>query len=148
MSSVSILGAPASQTIVQIPRPQGDAGKDFKIKDAMGLEEDLVLYRNIQRTVKHAAIQSGINLHSRFRDLPVDKLANIYKKVRDTHDYVDKRRFPADWPIVELLKQFLKNHRKHDRKVGRLEPYRTARAQHQAPNTNSLPNIDDEEDSN
>ncbi|KAJ2923569.1 hypothetical protein H1R20_g13521, partial [Candolleomyces eurysporus] len=34
----------ASQTIVQIPQPQGNAGKDFKIKDAMGLEEDLVLY--------------------------------------------------------------------------------------------------------
>ena len=71
------------------------------------------------------------------------------KQVRDTHDYIDRRRFPADWPTVEFLKQFLKNHRKYDRKLGRLEPYQTAQAarpQRRAQSGN-LPNIDDDDDS-
>ncbi|KAJ2921606.1 hypothetical protein H1R20_g15488, partial [Candolleomyces eurysporus] len=139
-----------SATVAPIPRPHGDAGKHFNLRDAMGLGEDPSLYRSIQRTVKHATIQSGIDLHSRFKALPVDKLANIYKKVRDTHEYIDRRRFPADWPVVELLKQFLKNHRKYDRKMGRLEPYRTAqevRSQSHARSGN-LPNIDDDDSSN
>ncbi|KAJ2919999.1 hypothetical protein MD484_g409, partial [Candolleomyces efflorescens] len=124
--------APAN--VAAIERPHGDAGRDFNLQGAMGLGEDQDLYRSIQRTVKHAAIQAGIDLHSRFRAIPVEKLANIYKK-----------RFPGDWPTIELLKQFLKNHRKHDRKTGRLEPYKKVQqAKRAAPR--SLANIDNDDE--
>jgi hypothetical protein len=33
-----------------------------------------------QRTVRRAAIQAGIDLHSVLRDIPVEKLANVFKK--------------------------------------------------------------------
>ena len=63
----------------------------------------------------------------------------------DTHEFVNRQRFPGDWPTIELLKQFLKNHRKHDRKMGRLEPYKKAQqARRAAPR--SLPNIDNDEE--
>jgi hypothetical protein len=37
-----------SITIAPILRPRGDAGKDFKLQDAMGLGGDQGLYRSIQ----------------------------------------------------------------------------------------------------
>lgn len=30
-------------------------------------------------------------------------------------------RFPADWAAAEMLKQYIKNHRKHAIKAGRME---------------------------
>jgi hypothetical protein len=32
-----------------------------------------------------------------------------------------KKRFPADWCAAELLKQYLKNHRRHAVRNGRME---------------------------
>ena len=36
---------------------------------------------------------------------------------------MDRRRFPSDWPTLDLMKQYLRNHRKYSRKKGRLGPY-------------------------
>jgi hypothetical protein len=32
-----------------------------------------------------------------------------------------KERFPADWAAAEMLKQYMKNHRKHAVRKGRME---------------------------
>ena len=60
-------------------------------------------------------------------------------KARESHEYLDRRRFPGDWPTVELLKQFLKNHRKYGRKMGRFDPYSGVRRRR---TLSSLPNVD------
>ncbi|KAG2024172.1 hypothetical protein CC2G_001750 [Coprinopsis cinerea AmutBmut pab1-1] len=101
----------------------------------MGLEEDYPLYLSISRTVKLAAIQTNAIAAKSFRSLPADKLAAIYRKVRDTHPYMDRRRFPGDWATAELLKQYLKNHRKYERRRGRWSPSGSG--------ISSLPNIDE-----
>ncbi|RXW22357.1 hypothetical protein EST38_g3475 [Candolleomyces aberdarensis] len=109
--------------VVPLPRPHGQT---FNVQSAMGLEDDDELYGSIQRTVRRAVVQAGIDLHSSLRAIPPEKLAAVYKKVRDTHPYMDRRRFPSDWPTLDLMKQYLRNHRKYSRKKGRLGPYNGA----------------------
>ncbi|RXW13591.1 hypothetical protein EST38_g12264 [Candolleomyces aberdarensis] len=121
--------------IVRIPRPRGGKGG---LQAAMGLEDDDELYASIQRTVRRAVIQAGIDLHSTLSDISVEKLANVFKKVRETHPYMDRQRFSLDWPTLELVKQYLRNHRKYSLKVGRLAPYSRSRS------TQRLRNVDDD----
>ncbi|KAJ2911600.1 hypothetical protein MD484_g8815, partial [Candolleomyces efflorescens] len=105
---------PQSQ-IVPILRPRGET---FSIQSAMGLEDDDDLYGSIQRTVRRAIVQAGVDMHSSLRAIPPEKLAAVYKKVRDTHPYMDRRRFPSDWPTLDLMKQYLRNHRRANRAGG------------------------------
>lgn len=34
--------------------------------------------------------------------------------MRKKHPYLTRKRFPSDWACVELVKQYLRNKRKHD----------------------------------
>jgi hypothetical protein len=42
-------------------------------------------------------------------------------QTRVDHPYMTKKRFPTDWSAAELLKQYLKNHRRHAVRNGRME---------------------------
>ncbi|KAJ2912034.1 hypothetical protein MD484_g8382, partial [Candolleomyces efflorescens] len=104
--------------IVPILRPRGET---FSIQSAMGLEDNDDLYGSIQpafRTVRRAIVQAGVDMHSSLRAIPPEKLAAVYKKVRDTHPYMDRRRFLSDWPTLDLMKQYLRNHRRANRAGG------------------------------
>ena len=59
---------------------------------------------------------------------------------------MSKVRFPQNWATAELVKQYMRNHRRYEVKKGRMMP----RLQRSAPNssgdTSQLPNIDSDED--
>jgi hypothetical protein len=42
-------------------------------------------------------------------------------QTRKDHPYMTKQRFPADWSAAEILKQYMKNHRRHAVRNGRME---------------------------
>jgi hypothetical protein len=57
-----------------------------------------------------------------------------------------KARFPQNWATAELVKQYLRNHRRYEVKKGRMMPRHQRSAANCSGNTSHLPNIDFEED--
>jgi hypothetical protein len=49
-----------------------------------------------------------------------------------------KQRFPADWSAAEILKQYMKNHRRHAVRNGRMES-RAERKSREQEEVNSAP---------
>lgn len=47
--------------------------------------------------------------------------------MRKKHPYLTRKRFPSDWACVELVKQYLRNNRKHEAKKARRERERQSR---------------------
>lgn len=47
--------------------------------------------------------------------------------MRKKHPYLTRKRFPSDWACVELVKQYLRNKRKHDTMNARRERDRQRR---------------------
>jgi hypothetical protein len=45
--------------------------------------------------------------------------------MRKEFPYLTRERFPADWATAEMVKQYLRNHRKYGRHNGRIEPPKT-----------------------
>jgi hypothetical protein len=69
-------------------------------------------------------------------------------QTRKDHPYMTKERFPADWAAAEMLKQYMKNHRKHAVRKGRME--RQAKKGREPDETNGregsdLRNVDDDD---
>ena len=57
-----------------------------------------------------------------------------------------KARFPQNWATAELVKQYMRNHRRYEVKKGRMMPRRKRLAATSSGNTSQLPNIDSDED--
>ena len=57
-----------------------------------------------------------------------------------------KARFPQNWATAELVKQYMRNHRRYEVKKGRMMPRRQRSAATSIGNTSQLPNIDSDED--
>jgi len=65
-------------------------------------------------------------------------------QVRKHHQYMTQKRFPQDWATAELLKQYIRNHRRYTAKKDRL----MAADQGDDEDSETLPNIEDENDDN
>jgi hypothetical protein len=66
-------------------------------------------------------------------------------KTRKAHPYMTKERFPADWAAAEILKQYMKNYRRHAVRKGRMESRANRReAQDKSGRRSPLPNVDDD----
>jgi hypothetical protein len=61
---------------------------------------------------------------------------------------MSKARFPQSWATAELVKQYMRNHRRYEVKKGRMMPRRKRLASTSSGNTSQLPNIDSDEDEN
>jgi DNA-directed RNA polymerase specialized sigma subunit len=61
---------------------------------------------------------------------------------------MSKARFPQNWATAELVKQYMRNHRRYEVKKGRMMPRRKRLAATSSGNTSQLPNIDSDEDEN
>ena len=59
---------------------------------------------------------------------------------------MSKVRFPQNWATAELVKQYMRNHRRYEVKKGRMMPRHTRSAANSSGNTSQLPNIDSDED--
>lgn len=61
---------------------------------------------------------------------------------------MSKARFPQNWATAELVKQYMRNHRRYEVKKGRMMPRRQRSAATTSGNTPQLPSIDSDEDEN
>jgi hypothetical protein len=59
---------------------------------------------------------------------------------------MSKARFPQNWATAELVKQYMRNHRRYEVKKGRMMPRHQRSAANSSGNTSQLPNIDSDED--
>jgi DNA-directed RNA polymerase specialized sigma subunit len=59
---------------------------------------------------------------------------------------MSKARFPQNWATAELVKQYMRNHRRYEVKKGRMMPRRQRSAATSSRNTSKLPSIDSDED--
>jgi hypothetical protein len=68
-------------------------------------------------------------------------------QTRQTHPYMTKKRFPADWAAAEMLKQYMKNHRRHAVRNGRMESRAERRKREEMPrgeeSGRGIHNVDD-----
>lgn len=77
-------------------------------------------------------------------------------QTRKVHPYLTKERFPANWATAEMVKQYLRNHRRYEVKHGRLETRKVRKRQQEAARrgeasgSSGLPDIDnmDEDEDN
>ncbi|KAK0221126.1 hypothetical protein EDD85DRAFT_742352, partial [Armillaria nabsnona] len=83
----------------------------FILKEAMGLEDDVAMYKKIMARVKTNAIKAGIDFKREYKNQNKETLGKVFKAVGT--------RFPVDWAQAEIVKQFIRNNRKHARKNGR-----------------------------
>ena len=59
---------------------------------------------------------------------------------------MSKVRFPQNWATAELVKQYMRNHRRYEVKKGRMMPRHQRSAANSSGNTSRLPNVDSDED--
>ncbi|KAJ7028357.1 hypothetical protein C8F04DRAFT_67420 [Mycena alexandri] len=111
--------------------------------------------RKIASNTKPSCVASTLTLRANI-DITVDfrrqdpaKLAAVYKLTRKEFPYLTRARFPLDWAIAEMTKQFLRNRRRYGVKCKRI-PNREARKRAEASGgnkrrrgTGALPHIDD-----
>ena len=61
---------------------------------------------------------------------------------------MSRARFPQNWATAELVKQYMRNHRRYEVKKGRMMPRHQRSAANSNGNTAQLSNIDSDEDEN
>ncbi|KAJ7710498.1 hypothetical protein B0H17DRAFT_1190230 [Mycena rosella] len=104
------------EVIERIERPQGEAGDSkngFILQDAMGLQDDRLQYEAIGRTMRKNVIRADIDYTIDFRRQDPAKLAMVYKLTRKAFPYLTRARFPLDWAVAEMVKQYLRNKRRY-----------------------------------
>jgi hypothetical protein len=55
---------------------------------------------------------------------------------------MSKARFPQNWATAELIKQYMRNHRRYEVKKGRM----MSRHQRSAASSSGIPNVDSDEE--
>ncbi|KAG6835867.1 hypothetical protein H0H93_013811 [Arthromyces matolae] len=112
----------AEEEIISIQRPKGEAGdkkKGFILQEAMELDggsEGRALYASILRSTRHNIVRANLDTSLPFRRQDTEKLLNVYKLTRKEHPYLTRKRFPGDWAIAEIVKQYLRNQRKETKR--------------------------------
>ncbi|KAG5640500.1 hypothetical protein DXG03_008288 [Asterophora parasitica] len=141
-------GPVISSNLAAIPKPKGEAGdkrKGFVLQDAMelsGSSEKEALYRSILRTTRRNIIRANLDLDEGYKKQDHEKLSQVFKLTRNEQPYLSKKRFPADWALVEIVKQYLRNQRKETkRKLKAAQDHGPARKR-------TRRHIDDANDSN
>jgi len=59
---------------------------------------------------------------------------------------MSKARFPQNWATAEIVKQYMRNHRRYEVKKGQMIPRHQRSAATSSGNISQLPNIDSDED--
>ncbi len=70
-------------------------------------------------------------------------MPNDTDREKELAKYLTRKRFPVDWAQAEILKQFIRNNRKHARKNGRLP--KAGSEDNTGEEEEELPNVDDTE---
>ncbi|KAK7057846.1 hypothetical protein R3P38DRAFT_2498204 [Favolaschia claudopus] len=103
------------ENIEVLLRPRGEAGekRGFNLQESMGLDDNDELYGYIQRLVHHNVARANLDFTVDFRQQDPAKLAAVYKLTRKDVPYLSRCRFPLDWALAEMVKQYLRNKRRY-----------------------------------
>ncbi|KAI9329781.1 hypothetical protein DFJ73DRAFT_99833 [Zopfochytrium polystomum] len=131
---------PAPQPVEQIPKPAGEGGSKFVLQEAMKLDdtdEHRQLYLDILHSV-HSSTQLVFNksdVRVKFPHQNQEKLSQVYTMVSEKCNYVNDTRFPNYWPIVEMVKCYLRGLRKREnaKLSGKPKPARKPKKGQKAP---------------
>ncbi|KAJ7771162.1 hypothetical protein DFH07DRAFT_768541 [Mycena maculata] len=96
----------------------GGGTKGFVLKVAMGLEDGPEEFSKIQSTLHTNVIRANLNVEEHYRHQDPAKLAAAYKLTRKQFPYLTEKRFPLNWALAEMAKQYLGNKRKYGVKCG------------------------------
>ncbi|RDX40486.1 hypothetical protein OH76DRAFT_1420649 [Lentinus brumalis] len=99
--------AATSELVEKIPKPKGVAHREYRLQDAMELDYDT--YTSIQTGVREIAKEAGVDYSLRWRDQPLQKMADIFELARER--YPELRRYAHDWATADLLKSNLRRTR-------------------------------------
>ncbi|KAJ7105987.1 hypothetical protein C8R44DRAFT_942591 [Mycena epipterygia] len=105
-----------------IPRPRGSAGNNFNIEEEMGLGDtaaDHDQYKAPQRNLRDLMLQARINWEVPWAEVAASSKGQLFAVARERHPYL--ARFTNDWATEEIVKQYIKNKRRHAYKNGWLE---------------------------
>lgn len=113
----------APAVITPIQRPPGEAGsarRGYNLRDAMGLNDSTASrreYKQILNSVKLNCIKCKIDPMVLYKDQEPEMLAKIFKAGWRAHPYLTPERFPANWAQAAMIKQYIRNVRKHRRRL-------------------------------
>ncbi|KIJ65990.1 hypothetical protein HYDPIDRAFT_110112 [Hydnomerulius pinastri MD-312] len=77
---------------------------------AMGLENDRECYLDIQSSVHDLVSRVGMQFDVPYNKQPPAQLGKLFKLTRRRHPCLEN--FENDWPVAEMVKQYLQNKRK------------------------------------
>ncbi|THU96635.1 hypothetical protein K435DRAFT_797171 [Dendrothele bispora CBS 962.96] len=106
----------------RIPKPKGQAGKDYTIAIEMGLSKSTQgqqSYNAILRLAQDVVSESRIAWQGKWADIPADQKAIMFAVLRERHPFL--KRFENDWASEAIIRQYLKNKKKTHYRQGTLE---------------------------
>ncbi|KAF8824181.1 hypothetical protein HHX47_DHR8000363 [Lentinula edodes] len=121
-NAVNVLNQEEPEYKPTVPKPSGQAGKDYSICVEMGLAkslESIKKYKAILRGVCEAVMQSRLPWQNAWADISAADKAMILAVMRSRHKFL--QRFINDWATVDMIRQYLKNKRKPLYRSGELE---------------------------
>ncbi|KAH7879637.1 uncharacterized protein C8R40DRAFT_1165892 [Lentinula edodes] len=122
VDAVNVLNQEEPEYKPTVPKPSGQAWKDYSICVEMGLaksSESIKKYKAILRGVREAVMQSRLPWQNAWADIPAADKAMILAVMRSRHKFL--QRFINDWATVDMIRQYLKNKRKPLYRSGELE---------------------------
>ncbi|THU94388.1 hypothetical protein K435DRAFT_860581 [Dendrothele bispora CBS 962.96] len=106
----------------RIPKPKGQAGKDYMIAIEMGLSKSTrgqQSYNTILRSAQDVVSESRIAWQAKWADILADQKAIMFAVLRERHPFL--KRFENDWASEAIIRQYLKNKKKTHYRQGTLE---------------------------
>ncbi|KAG9083842.1 hypothetical protein FS749_005699 [Ceratobasidium sp. UAMH 11750] len=106
--------APAAN--VKIPHPGGEVNHGIRLRQAMQLDNNIRLYHAISRKTRWAVAFGNLPLEIRWDKQDPQKVAAIASVVVNSYNYL-QRFEPPSWPVLEMMKTYLRNRRYYKRKI-------------------------------
>ncbi|KAL1741687.1 hypothetical protein HDZ31DRAFT_66677 [Schizophyllum fasciatum] len=106
-----------------ISRPDGTAGSDYSIQEAMGLAGIQTsvkhqTYLSIVRRIHDLVIAAQLNCEKEWKAIPQEDKGKLYRVARTAIPFL--QRFVNDWATEEIAKRYLKNKRQYLYRTGEL----------------------------
>ncbi|THU81295.1 hypothetical protein K435DRAFT_873507 [Dendrothele bispora CBS 962.96] len=113
-------GHPTEDNTSKIPKPKGQAGKDYSLQVKMGLSKSTkgrLRYNSILRSVRDAVSESRIAWQKAWSEISASEKAILFtvltvhiRQLRERHPIL--ARFENDWATEAMVRQYMKNKRK------------------------------------
>ncbi|KIJ43366.1 hypothetical protein M422DRAFT_253246 [Sphaerobolus stellatus SS14] len=91
----------------KIPKPEGECGRDYSLKEEMELDDDEEKYKAIRHTVRDLVHHSGMQRGVTYIKQDKEKVLGVILQARKDEPYLDE--FEGDWAIIDIIKGVLHN---------------------------------------